>query len=70
MRTLEAAIEIRATPEAIFVAMLDNLDAKTQMALTAARPEEPSPIEGASVFTDKHWALDNARIYKPDPLKE
>jgi 3'-5' exoribonuclease len=63
------AAKVPATPEAIFISLLDNLDAKTQMALTAARPDEPSPIDGASLFTDKHWALDNARIYKPDPLK-
>jgi 3'-5' exoribonuclease len=64
------AAKTPATPEAIFIAMLDNLDAKTQMALTAARPENSPPINGAALFTDRHWALDNARIYKPDPLKE
>ena len=30
--------EITSTPEAIFVSQLDNLDARTQMALDSARP--------------------------------
>lgn len=61
------AAKIPATPEAIFVASLDNLDAKTQMALSACRPELPSATEGAAEFTDKLWALDT-RLYKRDPL--
>lgn len=61
------AAKIPATPEAIFIAQLDNLDAKTQMSLTAARPEVPAAIDMGD-FTDKVWALDT-RIYKPDPLK-
>ncbi len=61
------AAKIPATPEAIFVAMLDNLDAKAQMALTAARPEVPAAIDLGD-FTDKVWALDT-KLYKPDPLK-
>jgi 3'-5' exoribonuclease len=60
------AAKIPATPEAIFVALLDNLEAKTQMALSAARPDSPV-IDSAAEFTDKIWALDT-RLYKPDPL--
>lgn len=54
-----------STPEAIFVAMLDNLDAKTAMALSHARPEGDDG--GGPEFTDKVWALDT-RLYRPDPL--
>lgn len=61
------AAKIPSTPEAIFIAQLDNLDAKTQMALTAARPDVPAAINMGD-FTDKVWALDT-RLYKPDPLK-
>lgn len=61
------AAKIPATPEAIFIAQLDNLDAKTQMALSAARPQTPAAIDMGD-FTDKIWALDT-RVYKPDPLK-
>lgn len=61
------AAKLPSTPEAIFIAMLDNLDAKTEMALTYSRPE-PAPVlvvEGD--FTDKVWAL-GTRLFKPDPL--
>ena len=59
------AVKVPSTPEAIFVAMLDNLDAKTAMALANARPEDGRP---AGEFTDKVWAL-GTRLYRPDPLK-
>lgn len=59
------AAKLPSTPEAIFVAMLDNLDAKTTMALSQARPEGVVP-PGAE-FTDKVWALET-RLYRPDPL--
>ncbi len=61
------AAKLPSTPEAIFVAMLDNLDAKTEMALSHSRTD-PAPvlvIEGD--FTDKVWAL-GTRLFKPDPL--
>lgn len=61
------AAKVPSTPEAIFVAQLDNLDAKTQMSLTAARPDVPAAIDMGD-FTDKVWALDT-RLFKPDPLK-
>ena len=58
------AAKIPATPEAIFIAQLDNLDAKTQMAIDAARGESTLEI---GEFTDKVWALET-RLYRPDPL--
>ncbi|MHC5022684.1 MAG: 3'-5' exoribonuclease YhaM family protein [Planctomycetota bacterium] len=58
------AAKIPATPEAIFVSQLDNLDAKTTMAVTAARSDS-TPDTGD--FTDRVWALDT-RLYRPDPL--
>ncbi|HWB18731.1 MAG TPA: HD domain-containing protein [Phycisphaerales bacterium] len=64
------AAKLPSTPEAVFVSILDNLDAKTQMALTAARQddcEEEIP-SGGKDFTDKVYAL-GTRMYKPDPLK-
>ena len=57
------AAKVPATPEAIFVAMLDNLDAKSQAAITAARRD----VGHGGEWTDKVWALDT-KIYRPDPL--
>lgn len=62
------AAKLPSTPEAIFISQLDNLDAKTQMALTCARPDPPPTVNCAAEFTDKVWALDT-RLYKPDPLR-
>ena len=62
------AAKIPATPEAIFVSQLDDLDAKTTMALDAARPDTAS-AEFLGDFTDRVWALD-ARLYRPDPLAD
>lgn len=63
------ALKVPATPEAIFVSNLDNLDAKMNMALAATRPPEgkagPSADMG-SPFTEKLWALDT-KLFKPDP---
>ena len=47
--------------------MLDNLDAKTQMALSAVDRESTAP--GDSAFTERVWALDT-RLYRPDPLAQ
>ena len=58
-----------ATPEAILVSMLDNLDAKTTMACCAARPDHLKGVALGGNFTEKQWALDNARLFRPDPLK-
>lgn len=62
------ALKIPATPEAIAINLLDNVDAKIHMALAAGRPEA-APAEGEDLrgaFTEKVWALET-RIYKPDP---
>jgi len=61
------AAKIPATPEAILVSQLDNLDAKTNMSLTAARPDRVNPVETGGNFTEKQWALDT-KLFKPDPL--
>lgn len=59
------AVRVPSTPEAILVAMLDNLDAKTAIALAHAR----SDTAGDGEFTDKIWSLET-RLYRRDPLKE
>ena len=61
------AVKVPATPEAIFVAMLDNLDAKTAAALSRTRSEKLNDSGGP--FTEKIWSL-GTRLFKPDPLKE
>jgi 3'-5' exoribonuclease len=60
------AVKIPATPEAILVSLLDNLDAKTTMAIAAARPDHLLPDLGGN-FTEKQWGLDT-KLYRPDPL--
>ena len=50
-----------STPEAIFVAMLDNLDAQTTLSLTLADRER----EG-STFTDRVWSLET-RLWRVHP---
>lgn len=55
-----------ATPEAVFVSQLDQLDAHTQIALDAARPWEELPA-AAEAFTERIWALES-RLYRRDPL--
>ncbi len=62
------AAKIPATPEAIFISQLDDLDAKTTMALGAARPDTAS-ADFLGDFTDRMWALDT-RLYRPDPLAD
>lgn len=64
------AAKIPSTPEAILVALLDNLDAKTTIALTAARPDRTGDAELGGHFTEKQWALDNVKLYRPDPLAQ
>ncbi|MFO0875003.1 MAG: HD domain-containing protein [Phycisphaerales bacterium] len=60
--------KLPSTPEAIFVAMLDNLDARTQMSLTAARSADSADAAALNGgFTEKIWALET-RLYRPDPL--
>lgn len=59
-----------STPEAILVALLDNLDAKTAMALQhAGRDRDDEAAAARGEFTDKIWALDT-RLFKPDPLAD
>lgn len=60
------AAKIPATPEAILVSLLDNLDAKTVMALAAARPDRAATELGGN-FTEKQWALET-KLFRPDPL--
>ncbi len=62
------AAKIPATPEAILVAMLDNLDAKTTIATTAARPDRARAMDLGGNFTEKQWAMDGVRLFRPDPL--
>jgi 3'-5' exoribonuclease len=62
------AAKLPSTPEAIFVSMLDDLDAKTAMGLSNAERDRPAALE-AGEFTDKVWAL-GTRIFRRDPLKE
>ncbi len=60
------ALKIPATPEAIAISLLDNLDAKLNMAVTAARGDSGKPADLGGDFTEKIWALDT-RLYRPDP---
>ncbi len=63
------AARIPSTPEAIFVSLLDNLDAKMAMAIAATRgPNVPqsSGEQPGGDFTEKIWALET-RLYRPDP---
>ena len=60
------ALKTPATPEAIFVSLLDNLDAKINLSLGAARPDGGTNNLGGN-FTDRLWALDNTKLYRPDP---
>jgi 3'-5' exoribonuclease len=61
------AAKVPSTPEAMFVAMLDNLDAKVATSLVAAAREKGDSHEPGHEFSDKVWALD-VRVYRPDPL--
>ena len=65
------AIVLPSTPEALMVSLLDNMDAKLQMAVHAARSgDAPAAGEEDALggnFTEKVWALDT-RLYRPDPL--
>ena len=62
------ALKIPATPEAIAISMLDNLDARLHMALTATRGDEENTPNLGGHFTEKIWALET-RLYRPDPTK-
>lgn len=60
------ALRPPSTPEALLVSQLDNLDAKTQMAITAL--QQPGAVDG--LFTDKIWGLNNSRLFRPRSLGE
>jgi len=60
------ALKPPSTPEAVFISMLDNLDAKTQMALTSVQ----SGTAMVGDFTARIWGLWNNRLYRPRPLDE
>ncbi len=61
------ALKLPATPEAIFVSNLDNLDAKMNMVLDVAGRDKPTPGgELGGAFSEKVWAL-GTRVYRPDP---
>jgi len=61
------AAKVPSTPEAIFISNLDDLDAKTEMALVAAKRDRTGGPDLRGAFTEKHWAL-NTRVYRRDPL--
>ncbi len=63
------AARVPSTPEAIVVSILDNLDAKTSMALAAARPDRPEGVDLGGNFTEKHRGLDT-KLFRPDPLAD
>ncbi len=63
------AAKVPSTPEAILVSMLDNVDAKTTIALCAARPDRTAAFDLGGNFTERQWALDT-KLYRPDPLAE
>ena len=59
-----------ATPEAIAVNLIDNLDAKLNIALGAAardKPPDASPDLGGN-FTERIYGLDT-KVYRPDPTQ-
>lgn len=62
------AAKVPGTPEAILVSMLDNVDAKTTIAVQAARPDR-ADLDLGGHFTQKQWALDT-KLYRPDPLAD
>ena len=59
------AAKLPSTPEAIFVALLDNLEAKTTVSIHAVARERLHA--GNAEFTERVWSLDS-RLYRPDPL--
>lgn len=70
------AAKVPSSPEAIMINLIDNLDAKTVMALAAARPEiaaaDSADQTGAGLngnFTERQWGLDT-KLFRPDPLAD
>ncbi len=62
------AAKVPATPEAVFVSMVDDLDAKTTITLAATRPDEERGFDLGGNFTERQWALQNTKLFRPDPL--
>ncbi len=62
------ACKIPASPEAVMVSLIDNLDAKTILTLDAARPDQAATDLGGN-FTERNWAI-GTKLYRPDPLKD
>lgn len=62
------AAKTPATPEAVFVSMVDDLDAKTAITLEAARPDIERSFDLGGNFTERQWALQNTKLFRPDPL--
>lgn len=62
------AAKLPMTPEALLVSMLDNLDAKTHMALSASRADHATDVDLRGNFTEKQWALQGVKLYRRDPL--
>jgi len=64
------ALKTPSTPEAWAVSLIDNLDAKLNMAIAATRSESAQTAADADAdFTDRIWSLNNTRMFKPDPTK-
>ena len=63
------AAKTPSTPEAILVSILDNLDAKTTIAIEAARPTRAKAVDLGGNFTDKNWAL-GTKMFRPDVLAD
>lgn len=61
------AAKMPMTPEAVLVSHIDALDAKTVIAMDAARPAKAPAADLGGNFTDKSWAL-GVKLYRPDPL--
>ncbi|MEO1130786.1 MAG: HD domain-containing protein, partial [Planctomycetota bacterium] len=61
------AAKIPGSPEAILVSLLDNVDAKTTIAINAARPDRAKAADLGGNFTEKQWAL-RTKLFRPDPL--
>ena len=61
-----------SSPEAMLVSLLDNVDAKMYMAISATRDPDAPASSNADLggnFTEKLWALET-RMFRPDPLAE
>lgn len=63
------AAKMPMSPEAVLVAHIDGLDAKTVIAQDAARPEVAAAADLGGNFTERSWAL-GVKLYRPDPLAE